>query len=114
MSAALAHSPTDKLTGAKAYTRSLNILLKHVRLYGLSHKRSADQFDQAWHLLQTVLTGDNGFLLGITGDKLLLDGVPLESGPSEQTFARMLSAAGIASIHFATSITINDFQSLVT
>ena len=114
MSAALALSPTDKLTGAKAFTRSLNILLKHVRLYGLAHKRSTDQFDQAWDLLQTVLTGDNGFLLGITGDKLLLDGVPLEAGPSEQSFAKTLAAAGISSIHFASSITINDFQSLVT
>ncbi len=114
MCAALALSPTDKLSGARAFARSLNILLKHVRLYGLSHKRSTDQFDQAWTLLQTVLTGDTGFLLGITGNKLLLDGVPLESGPSEQTFAKMLSSAGIASIHFPHHITANDFQQLVT
>ncbi|HWR16735.1 MAG TPA: hypothetical protein VN577_18055 [Terriglobales bacterium] len=114
MSAALALSPTDKLTGAKAFARSLNILLKHVRLYGLAHKRSTDQFDQAWTLLQSVLTGDNGFLLGISGDKLLLDGVPLESGPAEQSFAKMLAASGIASIHFSNSVTANDLQSIVT
>jgi hypothetical protein len=114
MCAALALSPTDKLSGAKAFARSLNILLKHVRLYGLNHKRSTDQFDQAWTLLQSILTGETGFLLGITGSKLLLDGVPLESGPSEQTFAKMLSAAGIASIHFGQTLTANDFQLLVT
>ena len=114
MCAALALSPTDKLSGAKAFARSLNILLKHVRLYGLGHKRSTDQFDQAWTLLQSILTGETGFLLGITGNKLLLDGIPLESGPSEQTFAKMLSSAGISSIHFGHSLTANDFQLLVT
>jgi hypothetical protein len=114
MCAALALSPTDKLSGAKAFARSLNILLKHVRLYGLSHKRSTDQFDQAWTILQSVLTGETGFLLGISGSMLLLDGIPLESGPSEQTFAKMLSAAGISSIHFAHTLTANDFQLLVT
>jgi len=114
MCAALALSPTDKLSGAKAFARSLNILLKHVRLYGLNHKRSADQFEQAWKLLQSILTGDTGFLLGITNGHLLVDGVPLESGPAEQSFAKMLSAAGISSIHFAHSLTANDFQVLVT
>src|SRR4051812_849440 len=114
MSAALAHPPTDKLSGARAFARSLNILLKHVRLYGVAHKRSTDQFGQAWTLLRSILTGDNGFLIGVTDNKLLLDGIPMQSGPTEQAFARMLSAAGIASIQFAGSVTANDFQSLVT
>lgn len=114
MSAALALSPTDKLPGAKAFARSLNILLKHVRLYGLHHKRSADQFQQTWTLLRSILTSDAGFLFGITNGQLLLDGVPLESGPAEQSFARMLSAAGISSIHFGQTITENDLQLLVT
>jgi hypothetical protein len=114
MCAALALSPTDKLSGAKAFARSLNILLKHVRLYGLNHKRSTEQFEQAWTLLQSILTGDTGFLLGITNSQLLLDGIPLEAGPAEQSFAKMLAAAGISSIHFAHSITANDLQLLVT
>src|SRR5262245_29655854 len=113
MSAALALSPADKLSGARAFARSLNILLKHARLYGLNHKRSAEQFDQAWTLLRSILTGDNGFLIGVSENKLLLDGTPIESGPAEQAFAKMLSAAGIASIHFARSLTANDFQQLV-
>jgi hypothetical protein len=114
MSAALVFSPTDKLSGTRAFARSLNILLKHVRLYGLAHKRSADQFEQAWQLLQSVLSGNSGLLIGVTGEKLLLDGVPMETGPSEQTFVKMLGAAGIASIHFTSTVTANDFQSLVT
>jgi len=113
MSAALVLSPTDKLSSARAFARSLNILLKHVRLYGLGHKRSAEQFEQAWSLLKTVISGQTSFLLGVSGNKLLLDGVPLECGPSEQTFAKMLAGAGIASIHFYNRITANDLQMLV-
>src|SRR3954447_15937179 len=114
MSTALGLSPSDKLSGARAFARSLNILLKHVRLYGLGHKRSTDQLDQAWLLLQSVLTGDGGFLLGISTNKLLLDGVPLETGPSERTFAQMLAGAGVASIHFSRNVSPEDFQRLVT
>jgi len=113
MAAALVPSPTDKLSTARAFAHSLNILLKHVRLYGLGHKRSTDQFDQAWTLLRSILSGDSGFLFGVTGNKLLLDGVPMECGPSEQTFAKMLAIAGISSIHFSNRISANDFQLLV-
>jgi len=113
MSAALVLSPTDKLSSARAFARSLNILLKHVRLYGLGHKRSSDQFEQAWSLLKAVISGQPSFLLGVSGNKLLLDGIPLECGPSEQTFAKMLAGAGIASIHFYNRITANDLQMLV-
>lgn len=114
MAAALALPRTDKLSGARAFARSLNILLKHVRLYGLGHKRSAEQFDETWKLLQSILTGETGFLLGVTDGKLLLDGVPLESGPAEQSFAKMLTGAGIASIHFENSLAENEFHKLVT
>ena len=44
-------------------------------------------------------------LLAVSGDQLLLDGTPLESAAAEKSFARMLSAAGIASIHFSPKVT---------
>ena len=113
MSAALVLSPTDRLSSARAFARSLNILLKHVRLYGLGHKRSAEQFDQAWACLKAVISGQPSFLLGVSGNKLLLDGVPLECGPSEQTFAKMLAGAGVSSIHFYNRIQANDLQMMV-
>lgn len=113
MSAAFAVPPTDKLTGGKAFARSLNILLKHVRLYGLAHKRSTEQFDQAWDLLQQAISGETGLLLAVTDGKILIDGVPIEAGPSEQAFAKMLAGAGIASIQFSPTVTPNDFQSVV-
>src|SRR5438309_11175043 len=78
MATALVPCLSDKLSSARAFARSLNILLKHVRLYGLRHKRSTDQFDQAWSLLRSVLSGETGFLFGVSGSKLLLDGVPME------------------------------------
>ena len=94
---------------ARAFVRSLNILLKFARMYDFGHPRTAKQYDTAWQELRTALgTGtDNeaGVLLGVSGDQLLLDGTPLESAAAERSFARMLSAAGIASIHFAPQVT---------
>ncbi|HEY4878661.1 MAG TPA: hypothetical protein VIH97_06035 [Candidatus Acidoferrales bacterium] len=89
--------------------RSLNILLKFARMYDFGHPRTAKQYETAWQELRTALgTGtDNeaGVLLAVSGDQLLLDGTPLESAAAERSFARMLSAAGIASIHFAPQVT---------
>src|ERR1700678_1222441 len=94
---------------ARAFVRSLNILLKFARMYDFGHPRTAKQYETAWQELHTALgTGtDNeaGVLLAVSGDQLLLDGTPLESAAAERSFARMLSAAGIASIHFSPQVT---------
>jgi hypothetical protein len=94
---------------ARAFVRSLNILLKFARMYDFGHPRTAKQYETAWQELHTALGAgtDNeaGVLLGVSGDQLLLDGTPLESAAAERSFARMLSAAGIASIHFAPQVT---------
>jgi hypothetical protein len=58
-------------------------------------------------------SGDSGFLLGISDNKLLLDGIPLETGQAERTFAQLLTTAGLASIHFSTKVTLEDFTRLV-
>jgi hypothetical protein len=55
--------------------------------------------------LGTGTDAESGVLLAVSGDQLLLDGTPLESAAAERGFARMLSAAGIASIHFAPQVT---------
>lgn len=100
---------------ARAFARSLNILLKYVRLYGVDHKLTAVQFDTAWRELCGAMPSDatSGFLFGVSGSKLLLDGVPLETGPAERSFAHMLSAAGLASIYFSVQLTRDDFVRLV-
>ncbi|HYL15420.1 MAG TPA: hypothetical protein VEV41_20455 [Terriglobales bacterium] len=89
--------------------------MKYVRLYGFEHKRTEAQFATAWKELQNGLpsAGESGFLLGVSGSKLLLDGIPLDTGQAERSFAQLLTAAGLASIHFSAQVTIEDFSSLV-
>ncbi|HEY1264426.1 MAG TPA: HEAT repeat domain-containing protein [Terriglobales bacterium] len=94
---------------------SLNILVKYVRLYGFEHKRTEGQFETTWNELQNGLpaSGDGGFLLGVSDQKLLLDGIPLETGQAERSFAQLLTTAGLASIHFSQKVTRDDFIRLI-
>jgi hypothetical protein len=94
---------------------SLNILIKYARMYGFDHKRTEGQFETTWNELQTALpaNGDAGFLLGVSENRLLLDGIPLDSGQAEKSFATLLSAAGLASLHFSKNVTKEDFVRLV-
>lgn len=100
---------------ARGFVRSLNVLLKYVRLYGLEHSRSAGQFDVTWHELleATQAAGEGGLLLGASGSQLLVDGVPLESTHAERSFADLLASAGVASICFSRSATREDFEQFV-
>jgi hypothetical protein len=100
---------------ARAFIRSLNVLLKYARLYGLGHTRAADQFDATWHeLVEAVKSaGPSGFLMGTSGSQLLLDGVPLECTPAERSFADLLSAASVASICFSPSVDRDEFHNFV-
>ncbi len=94
---------------------SLNILVKYVRLYGMQHKRTENQFEVTWQELKAGLpnTTDSGFLLGVSGNTLLLDGVALETGQAERSFATLLTTAGLASIQFSSRVTKEDFERLV-
>jgi hypothetical protein len=84
-------------------------------MYGYAHKRTEAQFEIAWNELKQGLptTGDAGFLLGVSDNKLLLDGIPLETGNAERSFATLLSTAGLASLHFSKDVTEEDFVRLV-
>jgi hypothetical protein len=94
---------------------SLNILIKYARMYGYGHKRTEAQFEITWKELRQGLptTGDAGFLLGVSDNKLLLDGIPLETGNAERSFATLLSTAGLASLHFSKDVTEEDFVRMV-
>lgn len=102
-------NPNIRPAAARAFIRSLNILLKFARMYDFGHPRTKKQYETAWSELRTALgTGtenEAGVLLAVSSDQLLLDGTPLESAAAEKSFARMLSAAGIASIHFSPKVT---------
>jgi hypothetical protein len=84
-------------------------------MYGYDHKRTEAQFEVAWNELQHGLptAGEGGFLLGVSDNKLLLDGVPLETGQVERSFGQLLSTAGLASLHFSKDVTVEDFTRLV-
>src|SRR6266576_2725400 len=96
-----------KTASGRAFVRSLNILLKFARLYGYEHARTIEQLQIAWQELRAAipLGTEAGLLLGATNSQLLLDGVPLEGLPAEKQFAQLLSAAGLASIQFFSSVT---------
>ncbi len=89
--------------------------MKYVRLYGFQHKRTEGQFEITWKELQQGLPKekDGSFLLGVSENRLLLDGTPLETGQAERSFAQLLTTAGLASIHFSNAVTVEDFARLV-
>jgi len=84
-------------------------------MYGYDHKRTEAQFEVTWNELQQGLpvAGDGGFLLGVSDNKLLLDGIPLDTGQTERSFGQLLTTAGLASLHFSKDVTIEDFTRLV-
>src|SRR5713226_6489137 len=100
---------------AVSFVHSLNILVKYSRMYGFDHKRTESAFETTWKELQAALpvAGKGGLLLGVNGNRLLLDGLPLDTGQAERSFAQLLSAAGLASIHFAADVTDEDLARLV-
>src|SRR5271156_2745238 len=105
----------DRNASARAFIHSLNILVKYVRLYGFQHKRTESQFETSWKELQQGLPvgKDGSFLLGVSENRLLLDGVALETGQAERSFAQFLNTAGLASIQFSNQVTLDDFAKLI-
>jgi hypothetical protein len=103
--------PGDTRQSARAFVRSLNILLKFARLYEFGHVRTMAQFETAWKELHAALqeSRDTGLLLGASGNQILLDGVPLGAAAAEKSFAQLLTSSGIASIHFAPNLTQPQF-----
>jgi len=105
----------DTRQSARAFVRSLNILLKFARLYEFGHVRTMAQFETAWKELRAALdeSTETGLLLGASGSQILLDGVPLGAAAGEKSFAQLLTSSGIASIHFAPNLTQPQFARFV-
>src|SRR5579871_8107 len=105
----------DTRAAARAFVRSLNILLKFARLYEFGHTRTGAQFETTWRELKSALeeSAGSGLLLGASGQQILLDGVPLGAAAAERSFAQLLSASGIASIHFGSSLNQSQFARFV-
>src|SRR5260370_31040521 len=106
---------SEQRGGARAFVRSLNILLKFARLYEFGHVKAAQQFEATWTELRGALddSGGGGVLLGASGTQILLDGVPLGCAAGERSFAHMLTSSGIASTHFSPPLTQPQFARFV-
>jgi hypothetical protein len=100
---------------ARAFVRSLNILLRFARLYGFQHSRTSSQFDIAWGELESALTleGGRSLLLASASSQLLLDGTPLGDSPTERSFAKLLNTVGLASVTFFPDITPDELRTFV-
>src|SRR5262250_151338 len=107
-------SKTATQASALPFLHSLNILVKYVRLYGFDHRRTRAQFRTAWDELRAAVPKQHGsVVLGVSDDKLLVDGVPVETGHAERGFAQLLTTAGIGSIQFSSEVTVEEFEDFV-
>jgi hypothetical protein len=104
-----------KTIAARAFVRSLNILLKFARLYGYDHVRTNQQLQIAWEELRAAMPegSEQGLLLGATGSQLLLDGVPLEGSLAEKQFAQLLSSAGLSSVQFTAKVAEEELANFI-
>lgn len=109
-------SATETLVStSRRFACSLNALLKFVRLYGLHHSRSAAQFRETWKELKAAIdaAGSSGFIVGISGSKLVLEGAVLESTDAENSLAQIFDSAGIASVSFTSAVSEESFLDFV-
>jgi PilZ domain len=84
------------------FLRSLNIVLKYARMYGMTHTQTIAQSGDSWERLQAVLSDGrkSGLQLSVSEGRLLVDGAPTKAGPAEQSFAQLLAAADLATVTF--------------
>ena len=88
-------NPNIRPAAARAFIRSLNILLKFARMYDFGHPRTKKQYETAWSELRTALgTGtesEAGVLLAVSGDQLLLDGTLSRIAPPREKVSRCVT-----------------------
>lgn len=99
----------------RGFLRSLNILLKSARMYGMAHTQSVAQAADAWTHLQAVFTEGKrtGLQLAVSDHRLLVDGVPIKAGPAEQSFAQFLESADLASVSFTAQVGNEAFLEMI-
>src|SRR5207245_4882978 len=94
---------TETRGGARAFVRSLNILLKFARLYEFGHAKTAQQFETTWKELRGALddSSGGGVLHGASGTQILLGGVQLGSAAGARRCAKLLTTSVLGRIHFS-------------
>ena len=99
----------------RAFLRSLNILLKSARMYGMAHAQTIAQAGDAWEHLQSVFSDGrkSSLQLAVSENRLLVDGLPVKAGPAEQSFALFLASADLASVTFTAQVRREAFLEMV-
>ncbi len=99
----------------RAFLRSLNILLKSARMYGMAHAQTTAQAGDAWEHLQSVFSDGrkSSLQLAVSESRLLIDGLPVKVGPAEQSFAQFLASADLASVTFTAQVKHEAFLGMV-
>jgi PilZ domain len=96
---------TQNLT-VRSFLRSLNVVLKSARMYGMSHPQTNYLLNDSWKNLQAVLSEKRSSLeLTVSGNRLLVQGVAVKSGPAERGIADLFSAIDLTSMTFTTDVT---------
>src|SRR2546427_11339318 len=87
---------TETRGGARAFVRSLNILLKFARLYEFGHAKTSQQFETTWKELRNALedSGGSGVVVGASGGPLLVGGGPVGAGAGGGRVARVVACSG--------------------
>lgn len=103
------------VSASRRFVHRLNALLKCARLYGFHHARSTAQFGGTWKELKAALdaAGPAGFMVGISANKLVLDGTVFESTAAEISLAQILTNAGVASVSFTQEVSEDAFVDFV-
>ncbi len=104
---------SQKLATVRNFLRSLNVLLKACRLYGIDHSRTNAQLKTAWDALFAGLKAQGGLQLAVTGSRLMIDGEAIKAAPAESSFAEMVSSAGISSIEFTPHASQEEFEKFI-
>ncbi|ABF39551.1 hypothetical protein Acid345_0546 [Candidatus Koribacter versatilis Ellin345] len=102
-----------KIAAGRGVARNLFALSRYVRLFGLGHSRTTEQMESAFQhvrgLIPTV-----GLTLELTGDRLTVDGIPLEQGPAELAFARFLRQTRRMNLSLDETFTIEALEDIIS
>jgi hypothetical protein len=102
----------DNLNSVRAFVRNLNVVVKQVNLYGLTHKQVAPQLENTWKELRTALDSGKLVVTG-AGDHLLVGGKPVSAGSADKSLALMMTGSGIAGICFFPELSFEQFGEFV-
>lgn len=99
-----------KIEKIQGFIKSLNLLVKSVRLYGQKHDRVTEQSFVTWRDLRAAIPPSEPLVLGVSAGRLLANGEPLRESTVENSFLKMLMDSGISSLQFFPFATADEFE----